>query len=79
MDLIVDAIGNFLLMQYPGLGIIFAVLGSLLALASAIDLIIPKEIDNDLITDFFSKPGIKNLVKFLARFSVLRNRKEGEK
>ena len=35
MDLIVDAIGNFLLMQYPALGLIFAVLGSLLALGGA--------------------------------------------
>ncbi len=79
MDLIVDAIGNFLLMQYPGLGIVFAILGTLLAVASAIDLIIPKNIDNDFITEIFSKPGIKNVVKFLARFSVLRNKKEGEK
>lgn len=78
MDLIVDAIGSFLLQQNPNLALIFAVLGSLVTVASAIDAIIPSHFDNDLVLKFLDQPVIKNVAKFLKRFSLLRYKKDNE-
>lgn len=78
MDLIVDAVGSFLLQQNPNLALIFAVLGSLVTVASAIDAVIPSHFDNDLVLKFLDQPVIKNVAKFLKRFSLLRYKKDNE-
>ena len=75
MDLIVEAVGNFLLVQNPGLAVIFSIFGTLTVVASAIDALIPKEKDGDIVQEAFEKPIIRNIVKFLSGFSVLRNKK----
>lgn len=74
MDLIVSSIGNFMLGQYPGLNLVFSILGTLVILASAIDALLPSSIDGDFFQKLSSKPVISNIINFLSRFSVLRNK-----
>lgn len=78
MDMITFGIGNYLLNAYPNLSMVFALIGTVVAFVSAIDAIIPDKIDRGFSKKVFELPIISSIIIFLARFSALRNKKDGE-
>lgn len=78
MDIIVQALGNYMLANFPIAATLFGILGTLLVIISAIDFMIPDEIDGGFSEKLFNLPVISNIVNFLLRFSLLRNKKKDE-
>ena len=78
MEMIVFSFGSYLVNTYPNLTFIFAMIGTVVSFVSAIDALIPDEIDNGFSKKLFDLPIIKTVLGFLSRFSMLRNKKDGE-
>lgn len=69
-DGILDAMAN-----NPQVFLFFSVLGTLLCVATAIDAIIPDEVDHGFSKKLFDLPYVGFVLKSLIRFSILRNKK----
>jgi hypothetical protein len=78
MDTVINTVGGYLVNSNPILETVFAVLGSLIVIMSVLDAIIPDEIDHGFFKKLQEIAVISSIMNFLMRFSLLRNKKEGE-
>lgn len=77
IDLIIEGLISALA-NHPMVLLLFTILGTLLVLASAIDALLPDETDKGFSKKLFELPIVGSVFKALIRFSVLRNKKQGD-